>query len=375
MLTRLRVAIRPAAARLSWLLVCGLLPLFGIYYVIAYVIPYRTPDFGVAYYRAAEALLAGESPYSSGAFFEIDGLVIDYVYPPLTAIATIPFTVLPPETAELVFVALLVVSFVLALALLGVRDWRCYGLAFIWPPVLEAIQTGNITMFLLLAAALVWRYRECPRAAGISLGVSLATKTLLWPLGLWFVATRRWRATTWTLSIAVATTVVTWGAISFRGFADYPDLVRRLSDRMSEQSYTVYALARDFGASPDLARVLWLSVAVSLAAAVVIVGRRGGERDAFILALSTTIAITPIVWIHYFVLLLVVVAVAEPRLGPGWFMGIPMQIFVTTGVYNGSTLQTAAMLATAVVTVVIALRSPSLRLAGEATVQPVVGRP
>jgi hypothetical protein len=38
-----------------------------------------------------------------------------------------------------------------------------------------------------------------------------------------------------------------------------------------------------------------------------------------------------------------------------WFIGFPMQIFITTGVFNGSTFQTAAMLATAALTIAFAL--------------------
>ena len=36
---------------------------------------------------------------------------------------------------------------------LGVRDWRCYGVALMWPPVISAIQTGNLTLWLALACA------------------------------------------------------------------------------------------------------------------------------------------------------------------------------------------------------------------------------
>ena len=59
---------------------------------------------------------------------------------------------------------LLLTGAVLAtLRALDVRDWRCYGVAFLWPPVLSAIQTGNITLLLGLCAALVWRFRASGR--------------------------------------------------------------------------------------------------------------------------------------------------------------------------------------------------------------------
>ena len=43
---------------------------------------------------------------------------------------------------------------------LGVRDWRCYGLLLLWPPVISAVQTGNVTLWFALAAALAWRFRD-----------------------------------------------------------------------------------------------------------------------------------------------------------------------------------------------------------------------
>ena len=82
-------------------------------------------------------------------------------------------------------------------------------------------------------------------------------------------------------------------------------------------------------------------------------------------------------WLHYFALLLVAVAVAEPRLAPVWFLGLPLQVFISTGVHNGSTFQTAAMLATAALTVVLVLRRPTLTgwRRGQAAPRPVAGSP
>ena len=77
------------------------------------------------------------------------------------------------------------------------------------------------------------------------------------------------------------------------------------------------------------------------------------------LALAAALAFSPIVWLHYFALLLVAIAVVRPRLAPVWFIGLPLQLVITTGVYNGSTFQTAAMLGAAVLTFVLALAPPS----------------
>ena len=74
---------------------------------------------------------------------------------------------------------------------LDVRDWRCYGLVLLWPPVISAIQTANLTLWLALAAAVTWRYRERVFPAAVAIGLTLAAKFFLWPVVVWLAATRR----------------------------------------------------------------------------------------------------------------------------------------------------------------------------------------
>jgi hypothetical protein len=355
---------RRLATRFGWLFVCGFLPLVALYSALSPAIrgAAEPVDFHYAFYPAAEAVLDGRD------FLPVDGFVIrgepefviDYVYPPLVAIAAIPFTTVPLAVAQVGFQFILVLAFVATLAVLGVRDWRCYGLAFLWPPVTDAIFTGNVTIFLGLAAALAWRYRDQPVVAGAGVGLTFGAKLFLWPLAVWLAATRRIRAVLWAFTLGVVAVLAPWGALGFRGLAEYPGLLRRLSDLMDERSYTFYALALDFGATPVVARLLWLVVAVGLLAACIFVARSGDERGAFVLAIGAAIAFSPIVWLHYFALLLVVVAVVQPRLGALWFIGLPLQLVVTTSLYNGSRLQTTAMLGATVLVVVLALRPPKM---------------
>ena len=353
---------RAAATRILWLLLCGVLPLVALWYAIGPVAfgDRQAADFHFNYYYAAEAIRAGEDFYPTHGFVVRgpDDLIIDYVYPPLIALLTLPWTLVPIGLAEVLFQLVLVGAFVATLAVLGVRDWRCYGLAFLWPPVTDAVTTGNVTILLGLGAALTWRYRDRELVAGASVGIGVAAKIFLWPLALWLGATRRVRAAAWSVASAGILMLASWAAVGFRGLADYPDLTRRLSDRMDERGYTLYALGVDLGLSPGVARALWAALAVGLHAATVVLARRGEERHAFVLALAAAIACSPIVWLHYFALLLVAVAVVQPRLAPIWFVGLPLQLAVTTGVYNGSTFQTGAVLAAAGLTVALALRRP-----------------
>lgn len=367
---------RAAVIRLGWFVLCGVLPLVAVYYAVAPVAlgDRQAADFHFGYYEAAEAIRAGADFYPTDGFVVRgpEDLIIDYVYPPLVALATLPWTYLPVGLAESLFQFALIGVFAATLALLGVRDWRCYGLAFLWPPVTDAITTGNITILLGLAAALVWRFRDRPAVAGASLGMSIAAKVFLWPLVVWLAASRRLSAALWSVVVGVALLALSWVAVGLRGLVDYPDLVRRLADRMDERGYTLYALGVDLGLPDAVASGLWISLALATLVAAIVVARRGDDRSSFVLALTAAIAFSPIVWLHYFALLLVVVAIAQPRLGAIWFLGIPLQFVVTTGVYNGSTLQTVGVLLVAAMTVALALRRPRIVVARRREVTPQV---
>jgi hypothetical protein len=310
-------------------------------------------DFRV-FYAAAESVLDGESPYQALDDPSAD-VARGYVYPPVTAIATIPFTLLPLEAAGLVAMALLVGVALAIPWVLGVRDWRCFGMLLLWPPVLSAIQTGSVTLLLALGAALAWRYRNRPFATGLAAGATLSMKLILWPLLVWLAATRRLLAAAATVVVGAALVLASWAVIGFAGFGDYPDVLRRLQDVVEVDAYTLYVVARDAGASSELARGVWLGAGLLVLGGVVFLARRGDERTAFMLAIAASLALSPIVWMHYFALLLVVVALAQPRLGVAWIA--PLAFVITPGSGHPSAFDTAWALGVAVVVVALAVRS------------------
>jgi alpha-1,2-mannosyltransferase len=305
-------------------------------------------------YAAAEAILDGESPYPS----DEDSLTATgapYVYPPVPALLALPATRIPVDAAGLILmIALAVVAFAIPFVL-GVRDWRCYGLLLLWPPVIVAIQTGNVTLWIGLAAALVWRYRERSLVSAAGVGVTLAVKFLLWPLLLWLAATRRVGTAIVSCGITAALLFLSWAAIGFRGIAEYPGLLKRLEETVGPDAYTIDNLIGDLGAGPAFARIVWLAVGLGLLVAVILLGRRGDERSAFIVALAAALALSPLVWLHYFALLVVIVAVAQPRLGPVWFL--PLVMFLAPGRGDPTAIETFVVLGAAGLTVGLSLRT------------------
>lgn len=304
------------------------------------------------FHAAAGAILDGHSPYLPGAesLTEWGG---PYPYPPLPALLAIPSTVASPQTAGFVVMLLLVAAALAVPWVVGVRDWRCYGLLLLWPPVISAIQTGNVTLWFALAAAVAWRCRDRLRVVAAAVGITLAAKFFLWPLVVWLAATRRLATAVASLAVGAVVLVVSWAVIGFAGFVDYPSLLRKLEETVGDDSYTLYIVGLDLGLPSNAARVVWLAAGLALVGAVVVLARRGDERTAFVIAVTASLALTPIVWLHYFALLLVPVAIARPRLGLVWF--VPLALIITPGSGHPSPFDTAWAMTVAGATVALAV--------------------
>ena len=331
-------------------------------------VPY---DFAI-FLRASEDVRAGDSPYVDPGTISEDSPA-PYVYPPLLAIALIPATVLPDEVRGSspagVLVSLLLIACVVGtLALLDVRDWRCYPVALLYPPTLENVEYGAVGPALALLVALGWRYRDRVWPVAASVGAAIALKVFVWPLLVWLAATKRSAAAVGAAVTAVGLALGSWAAIGFDGIADYPDLLRRLSDVEAENSYSAYAILVAIGVPSGLAHVVVTGAAATLLVLAWRAARSAdGDRRALTLALAAGFVLTPILWLHYLVLLVVPIALARPRLSVLWLVPLAMTVFELLDLYKGWPRGDGWALASvaAVMTVVFAAasRSPGRRLA------------
>jgi alpha-1,2-mannosyltransferase len=244
------------------------------------------------------------------------------VYPPPFILAAVPLAFLPVSVASWVWFWALAATVLAAMWILGVRDWRCLVLAVTSPVVVHGLYYGNLTVLLVLPLALAWRYRERARIAGVAVGVAVAAKLFVWPLVVWLLVTRRFRAAAWSAVSAVGLVLGAWAVIGFQGLRDYQELLEAVQDVYAVRSVSLSTLAGGLGVSTDI------SVALALAAGVVCVvlgaslaGRADGDRRSFAVLVVACIVASPIVWPNYAALLLVPIAVTWPRLAPAWFFG------------------------------------------------------
>jgi Glycosyltransferase family 87 len=283
-------------------------------------------DLGT-FLRAASDVVGGASPYS----FRGDAT---YAYPPFLAVLAVPLHWLSPGLATLVWMGLSLAAIALALRLLGVRDWRCYALAADYPFVKPAILAGTATPLLLLAVAICWRWRQHVLKAAVVLGAAVALKLFLWPLFGWLAITRGIRTTIAAIGVAAGFALLPWAAIGFAGIGTYPGLLRRLSDDEAKQSFSILAIGARANLGENAARALSVVIALVLLAAAYRMARdhqrsrRDRDAAALVLSLAAALAATPIVWLHYFLLLLVPLALRSPRLSPFWlfpFAYVPIE--------------------------------------------------
>jgi len=327
------------------------------------------------FWQGGHDVVNGVSPYPTTAMLEAAGDHLDpegiqevfrFPYPAAAALAFAPFGALGFDVAAAVWGALLVVSLFAAVWILGVRDWRVLGVVIASAPVIGAVGIGTLTPVLLLLVAVAWRWRDTFWVAGGAVGVAISLKLFLWPLVVWLAATRRWAAALGAAGLAVAMTFAAWAAIGWAGLSDYPELVRRLADVVQDRGYSLVALGVEAGLSEGVAEALPWLVGLPLLAGVVMVARRDADdRMAFSLAMVAAIALTPIVWLHYFALLIVPLALARPKLSLAW--GVMWLFWLFPAQENGGDLWpiVVALALTATVLVVAAASPKPVTARGE----------
>lgn len=283
-------------------------------------------DLVHAYLPAARAVLAGESPYPS-----VDDPVLEdqkgYVYPPQLALALAPLAPAPERVVAVGSALILLALAALTLVVLEVRDPRCYAAAFLSLPLLGAATLANLSIPLALALALAWRYRDRPRGSGLAIGLAVSAKLVLWPVVVWALASRRWRATAVAVLSGALVTVGAWALIGFRGAREYPALLRRLSEIQSENSYSLVGVAATVGLPSAVGRVATLAVGGALLVACLRFARRGDDLRSFTSAVLASLAASPIVWLHYLFALFVPLSIARPRFSPLWL--VPLVLIVS----------------------------------------------
>lgn len=279
-------------------------------------------DFSI-FRRAGKAVLDGRSPYvhPTATLLSANDR---FVYPTPFALPFVPFALTAERVGAVTFLALSVAAVLGSLWLFGVRDWRCYGASILGIPVFGSLGVGSIGPFLLLLCALGWRYRD-RTVAGVPFALAAGAKLFLWPMLVWLLVTRRFRAFAASLG-TIGATLALWAIIDPAGMRRYPRTVRLLDDVQRWKSYSIQSLFISLHASPLVSDIA-AGVVVVAAISALLLFRHRGDRVTFAVAVLAALVATPILWTHYLVLLLAPIAVTYPRLAPLWLL--PLVLWVT----------------------------------------------
>jgi hypothetical protein len=324
----MRGAARPLSFQAGWpaalrrvvpILVFAALPVAVV--VTMFVVAIRTGplawDFRNELYPQTKELLSGENPYP------------DSLWPPLAMVVAAPFTTLSSTPAGVAFALAGLACMGLALWLLDVRDWRIYGVVALWPQVLTDIRIAHLTPLLCLLAAVAWRYRNRPVVAGTAVGAACGLKFFLWPLGVWLLATGRLRASVVAAALALTSLLL---VTPFAPLDEYLRTLRDVSNAFDQDSYSPFGLLTQLGTTEGIAR----GVTLALGAVLLVLTWRS---KSFALAVAAALVLSPIVWLDFYTLAVVPLAVARPTLSIAWFVplatwGLPSSGIATDAVWG-----------------------------------------
>ncbi len=205
-----------------------------------------------AYLHAARLILAGQDIYAVPSRpIEMGGLY--YIYPPVLAVLFIPFTFFPVEVAIIVWsiinVALagwVIKAFYEAMTgipwsnLPSEDRWTIVFFSLLPPSrfLLHHLFYGQSNILIMALAVLgLTAIRKNSFTGGIACGLSIAIKTLTFPLGLWFLLRRNLRAVAGVITGIAAGLLLpalvlgfsrNWNYLVFwfRDIVLYPDLTR-----------------------------------------------------------------------------------------------------------------------------------------------------
>jgi hypothetical protein len=331
---------KPDSPDLKWILrqvpavlLFGLVPAVLAFLVLDWTYGGHTflSDFHGDLYSAGKDILAGRDPYRlaflahqaaiAGSGGHPNTIFAVPVYPAPDLVAAVPLALLPYKLAGIVFTLLGVAALCLGLRLLGVRDWRCYGAAFLSWPVLHTLRLGQVNEFLILAAAIAWRWRPRAVVAGAAVATAVIAKVFLWPLGLFLVMTNRWRALGAAAAFGIAALGLAWAVIGFAGLGTYPQMLGDLSAIEGTAGVSLGSLAAATGIGHGVGMVGSLLITLTLIAlAWRFLRVDGAERNAFGLLMIAGLTSSSLVWPHYMALLFVPIALLSPAFGPLWLV-------------------------------------------------------
>ncbi|MCI0584777.1 MAG: DUF2029 domain-containing protein [Chloroflexi bacterium] len=281
-------------------------------------------DF-LSYDLAVRRFFAGGVLYDQS--FDYTGAFGLFYYPPPFVLLAAPLSVLDPTLAAWIFTAILGLTFALAVAILPVSTtirWVILLLGGLSWPLVYAIKLGQVGPILLLTFAIGWRWMDRPWRFGAATAVGTAIKIQPALLFGWALLTGRRRA----VALGVAVLAVLALAATFvagpSSWIDQATLLARVSKPIdTPHNFTPGRVAFEAGAPVALAWAVQLANWAAVAAVVLWATLRCAPVASYLAVVIASQLISPILWDHYALMLLLPVAWLLSR-GHHWAVLVPL---------------------------------------------------
>ena len=281
-------------------------------------------DF-LAYHQAAVRLIDGQPLYDM-SYTQTGGFGLFY-YPPTFAPLLLPFGLLAASTATWTWIALSIGAFLVGVAILpvsrSVRWWIVLlaGLSF---PFVYAVKLGQVGPVLFLAFAVGWRGLSEPVRLGVSGALGAAIKLQPGLILVWALLTRRFTAVLVGAVVLLALGLLATLPAGISAWADFVTLLRTVSEPISTpHNFTPGAVAYQLGLDASTASVVQILSTVGAAAIFLAAVRWATEEASYLVAVIASQLVSPILWDHYAMLLLLPVAYLLSA-GRWWAVLIPL---------------------------------------------------
>lgn len=281
-------------------------------------------DF-LAYHAAAVRLLDGQPLYDM-SFTETGGFGLFY-YPPTFAPFILPLGLLAATTATWAWIAGLLAAFVVGVGVLPVSRsirWWIFLLAGWSFPFVYAVKLGQVGPILFLTFAIGWRWIDDPIRLGASGAVGAAVKLQPGLILVWALLTRRFWAVVVGGVVLVGLAVLATVLAGMSAWTDFLTLLRTVSDPITtDHNFTPGAVAYQLGIPAEVASFVQLASTIGVVAVFLAAIRWSTPEASYLVAVVASQLVSPIVWDHYAMLLLLPVAYLLSA-GRWWALAIPI---------------------------------------------------
>ena len=282
-------------------------------------------DF-LSYHQVAVRALHGEHLYDT-TVHQTGGFGLFY-YPPPFILAMLPLGLLSSALAPWVWLGLSLAMLVGGIWLLPVSRtvrWTTLLLAGLSWPVAYALKLGQVGPLLFVLFALGWRWLDRPARFGTIGAIGALVKVQPGIILGWAFLTKRWTAVAVGLAVAaVASLVATLFLGGAQIWSDLVILLWNVSDPIATpHNFTPGAVAYQAGMAHGIASTIQLTSTALVALAVIVSALVLRSEPSFLVAVVASQLLSPILWDHYAMLLLLPVAFLLER-RQWWAPAIPL---------------------------------------------------